>query len=79
MHWRLSECEILDTWYTTGLRGTGSNDLRAKDVFVPAERTFSFHDRDLIKRPGPLYAFPFMFVPKGLPLHLALRATPSMF
>jgi hypothetical protein len=24
---RLSQCEILDTWYTTGLCGTGSNDL----------------------------------------------------
>ena len=27
--------EILDTWYTTGLRGTGSNDYRREDVFVP--------------------------------------------
>jgi alkylation response protein AidB-like acyl-CoA dehydrogenase len=61
----LSECEVLDTWYTTGLRGTGSNDLLVKDVFVPSERTFSFQDHDLIKRPGPLYAFPFMFIAKG--------------
>src|SRR5216684_7976645 len=61
----LSECEILDTWYTTGLRGTGSNDLAVHDVFVPSERTFSFQDPDLIKRPGPLYAFPLMFIAKG--------------
>jgi indole-3-acetate monooxygenase len=61
---RLSQCEILDTWYTTGLRGTGSNDLLVKDVFVEAEHTFSFQDRNLIKRPGPLYAFPFMFAAK---------------
>jgi indole-3-acetate monooxygenase len=62
---RLSECEILDTWYTTGLRGTGSNDLAVHDVFVPTERTFSFQDPNLVKRPGPLYAFPLMFIAKG--------------
>ncbi len=31
---RLSQCEILDTWYTTGLRGTGSDDVAVRDVFV---------------------------------------------
>ena len=61
----LSECEILDTWYTTGLRGTGSNDVVVRDQFVPAERTFSFQDPALVKRPGPLYAFPLMFLAKG--------------
>jgi alkylation response protein AidB-like acyl-CoA dehydrogenase len=61
----LSECEILDTWYTTGLRGTGSNDLIVRDVFVPEERSFSFQDPELIKRSGPLYAFPFLFIAKG--------------
>ena len=62
---RLSQCEILDTWYTTGLRGTGSNDLAVRDVFVPEEHSFSFHDPQLVKRSGPLYAFPFMFIAKG--------------
>jgi len=69
---KLSECEILDTWYTTGLRGTGSNDLLVKDVFVETEQTFSFQDRDLIKRPGPLYAFPFMFAAKSSPVALGI-------
>jgi alkylation response protein AidB-like acyl-CoA dehydrogenase len=62
---RLSQCEILDTWYTTGLCGTGSNDLVVRDVFIPEEHSFSFQDPQLIKRPGPLYAFPFMFIAKG--------------
>jgi indole-3-acetate monooxygenase len=62
---RTSQCEILDTWHTTGLRGTGSNDIRLTDMFVPAEQTFSFQDPRLIKRTGPLYAFPFMFVAKA--------------
>lgn len=62
---RLEDCEILDTWHTLGLRGTGSNDLAVSDQFAPAERSFSFQDPVLVKRPGPLYAFPFMFAAKG--------------
>jgi alkylation response protein AidB-like acyl-CoA dehydrogenase len=34
-----SEVEILDTWYTSGLRGTGSNDFQMTDVFVPDGRS----------------------------------------
>ena len=62
---RLSQCEILDTWHTTGLRGTGSNDVIVRDVYVEEERSFSFQDPKLVKRPEPLYAFPFMFMAKG--------------
>ena len=61
---KMSECEILDTWQTTGLRGTGSNDVLVKDMFVPDERTFSFQDEGLVKRRGPLHAFPFLFLGK---------------
>jgi alkylation response protein AidB-like acyl-CoA dehydrogenase len=68
----LSQCEVLDTWHATGLRGTGSNDLLVKDVFVEAARSFSFQDRNLIKRPGPLYAFPFMFSAKSAPVALGI-------
>ena len=35
-----SECRILDTWYSTGMRGTGSTDYVVEDVFVPEHRTF---------------------------------------
>jgi alkylation response protein AidB-like acyl-CoA dehydrogenase len=69
---KLSECEILDTWFTTGLRGTGSNDLLVKDLFVDAAHTFSFQDTNLVKRPGPLYAFPFMFASKSSPVALGI-------
>jgi len=62
---RLSQCEILDTWHTTGLRGTGSNDLVVRDEFVQEASTFSFQDPALIKRSGPLYAFPLMFKAKA--------------
>ena len=33
-HLPVSDCEILDTWYTSGLRGTGSTDYTIDDVFV---------------------------------------------
>jgi alkylation response protein AidB-like acyl-CoA dehydrogenase len=49
---------ILDTWHVGGLRGTGSHDVVVEDVFVPAERTFSFFEPSLIDR--PLYRTPWV-------------------
>jgi indole-3-acetate monooxygenase len=60
-----TEFDILDTWHTMGLRGTGSNDVAVNDVFVEEPRTFSFQDPALIKRSEPLYAFPLMFLAKA--------------
>ncbi|MGW7044938.1 acyl-CoA dehydrogenase family protein [Streptomyces avermitilis] len=52
-----AELEILDTWHTTGLRGTGSHDAVATDLFVPEDRCFS-----IVGTPprvdAPLYRFP---------------------
>jgi alkylation response protein AidB-like acyl-CoA dehydrogenase len=31
--------EIVDTWHTMGMRGTGSHDIIAKEIFVPTRRT----------------------------------------
>ncbi len=56
----IAEGEILDTWYSTGLRGSGSNDFMVKDLFIPAERSCSLHKLP-VRRPGPLYAWPLMF------------------
>lgn len=36
-----SEYDIVDTWYSVGLRGTGSKDVVARDVFVPEYRTIN--------------------------------------
>ena len=50
------ELEVLDTWHTLGLRGTGSKDCVAGDLFVPARHAFSLFDGPRIDR--PLYRFP---------------------
>lgn len=34
-----SDYAIIDTWFASGLRGSGSKDIEVKDVFVPAHRT----------------------------------------
>jgi alkylation response protein AidB-like acyl-CoA dehydrogenase len=69
-----ADVEILDTWHTTGLRGSGSNDYSLTDVFVPDEH--SFHVLDQPKRSEPLYAYHGFFfanVP-GIPFGLARAA-----
>jgi alkylation response protein AidB-like acyl-CoA dehydrogenase len=36
------QVEVVDTWHTTGLAGSGSCDYTITDVFVPEEHTLSF-------------------------------------
>lgn len=55
--------QIIDTWTTTGLRGSGSHDYAVTDLFVPAEHTFLFSAP--AQRPEPLYVHPWMLVVKG--------------
>jgi alkylation response protein AidB-like acyl-CoA dehydrogenase len=50
------ELEILDTWHTLGLRGTGSHDAVADELFVPTRRVVSLFDGPALDR--PLYRFP---------------------
>lgn len=40
-----SEISFDDGWYVQGLKGTGSYDYSATDVFVPASRTFELFSR----------------------------------
>ncbi len=77
---RVSEVEIVDTWYSLGMRGTDSNDALIDGVSVPRSRTFPLvpdfepgtHHR------GPLYRVPgiaaagFLIAP--VPLAVAANA-----
>lgn len=54
------EAEIVDTWYSLGMRGTDSNDVAVDGVFVPATRMFVMGPELEPGRhyTGPLYRFP---------------------
>lgn len=69
-----SQFEILDTWHSTGLAGSGSNDYRVKDLFVPAAHTIAQEDPP--RRSEPLYCYFGMFLASwhGVALGLARRA-----
>lgn len=76
-NWRLimapaEEFEIVDTWHTTGLAGSGSLDYQVTDLFVPEERSFFFSEP---RRSGPLAA-PDAFLGNvpGVPLGVARAA-----
>src|SRR5262245_54333633 len=69
------EVEVLDTWHTTGLSATASNDVRFRGCVVPTERTFSLLDGEPVDR-SPLYAWRWMFFLNlaGVPLGIGRAA-----
>jgi len=52
-----SAVTFIDTWRTTGLKGTGSGDMEVVDIEVPHARSVSLLD-DTPHIQSPLYAFP---------------------
>ena len=57
MFFPATDVEIVDTWHSSGLRGTGSNDFAVIELFVPAGRAVAIVGaRPRIDR--PLYVFP---------------------
>lgn len=62
----LSDLEIIDDWYTAGLRGTGSVTTVARDLFIPDERVLPMGPalqgihRSTANAGAPIYQAPFM-------------------
>jgi alkylation response protein AidB-like acyl-CoA dehydrogenase len=69
-----SKVSIVDVWDTTGMRGTGSNDIVLKDVFVPFSDSSTMMEKPHAS--GPLYTFPPLYLVShaGVPLGIARNA-----
>ncbi len=72
-----ADYEIIDTWHSFGLRGTGSNDIRVGDAFVPEHRTL-FPPPPLALSTDPerpaLYRLPWLFMFASCVSNLAIGA-----
>jgi len=53
-----ADVRILDSWDTTGMRGTGSHDFEVQAAWVPEHHSFSVLT-DAPRETGPLYRLPF--------------------
>ena len=56
LFFRAADVHSLDTWHTSGLRGTGSTDFAVNDLFVPEAHASGYLVRELPDR--PLFRFP---------------------
>ncbi len=54
----IEHAKVLNTWSTSGMRGTGSNDCVFEEVFVPGEFTFDWINPQPTWRRGPLANIP---------------------
>jgi alkylation response protein AidB-like acyl-CoA dehydrogenase len=54
---RTEQAQILDTWFVSGLRGTGSNDIAVERIHVAYDDTFDRFS-GVPSVPGPLYIAP---------------------
>jgi alkylation response protein AidB-like acyl-CoA dehydrogenase len=54
-----SAFEILDTWHVSGLRGSGSHDVAARDAFIPDEHVTAVMQGGMqLRETGTLYRYP---------------------
>lgn len=81
------DIEIVDDWFTAGMRGTGSRSIRVAETFIPAHRSVSVKDMmsGMADETGsvraPIYRMPFQNVTPfslvGAPLGMARAAVRS--
>jgi alkylation response protein AidB-like acyl-CoA dehydrogenase len=71
-----SDGELIDTWTTGGMRGTGSHDYAIEELFIPADRIVALDQPARLD--DPLYRFPLIALMDSLmaavPLGIARAA-----
>jgi len=71
----MSDVELLDVWHTAGLRGTGSNDVRTENLFVPEYRTLDWALLSAADNPGSrIHQEPIIRTPMATLLNLVAPA-----
>ena len=53
----VARVELIDTWHTRGMRGTGTHSFEVKDLFVAEDHTVLTYGAPLVS-PGPRYKLP---------------------
>jgi alkylation response protein AidB-like acyl-CoA dehydrogenase len=81
-----SQVQVLDTWFMSGMAGTGSNDVAFNDVFVPEHRTARdiFRGGRAVQRvhTNPMYSvplLPFLGMSAAIPVVGATRSMVNMY
>jgi GTP cyclohydrolase II len=71
----VAELDLLDVWHTAGLRGTGSNDLRAESLFVPEHRAVDWALLSSADNPGSMiHEDPLIHTPMSTLLNMVAPA-----
>lgn len=81
----VEDYRVIDNWHVMGLRGTGSKDVEASDIFVPEYRTVAIDATKggavhpgALSNPGAIYRVPFIaglsHMLTGIPLGIAQGA-----
>lgn len=76
----IEQVEVLDSWHTGGMRGTGSTEFAMREVFVPAERAVQMFGGEPAQ-PHPLFKLPTSFFGFGLsavPLGVAISTIEAL-
>jgi 3-hydroxy-9,10-secoandrosta-1,3,5(10)-triene-9,17-dione monooxygenase len=73
-----TDIEIIDNWYANGLKGTGSKDIRVRDVVVPAYRTLVQGNADAPPPPGAALHESYIYGAEFLPYFRSLLIGPMI-